>query len=170
MHAGAWEALLRHIPSEIYEKLMVVTGCGTQITVQTILRIDRHFFAFKGRLAGSQDAGRLFFLPYSQIDYLGFQQGVKDAEYEAWFGSLVIPDRDTAEAAQSSTTDAASEAKPAPAETANGADVAAEAASPPSSEVTTVIKSAVLERFRSRGHGSGVRPRVKIPKPPSGQA
>jgi hypothetical protein len=163
MHASAWEALLRHIPGDVHHKLMLVTSSGTEITLQKILRIDRDFFAFKGRLSGTQDAGRLFFLPYTQIDYLGFQQGVKDTEYEEWFGALVIPDSDGEQAAEPAATSPAADA---PAPPLSGAETQP-AAEPPGSKVTPVIKSAVLERFRSRGHGSGVRPRIKVPEPPS---
>jgi hypothetical protein len=161
MNPVAWEALLRHIPNELYERLMVVTASGTEITIQSIMRVDREFFAFKGRLAGTQDAGRLFFLPYAAIDYFGFQQLVKDKEYEQWFGSLVMPDSDQRELPGTASPDAASEA-PA---TEAAAQEAAEAASPSgnSKTVNPVVKSAVLEKFRARSQGSGVKPRVVAP-------
>ena len=39
----------------------------------------------RGRLAGSSDSGRVFFLPYSQIDYAGFQKPLREEEFDALF-------------------------------------------------------------------------------------
>jgi hypothetical protein len=150
MHSSAWAALLRHIPGEVHHHLMVVTTSGTEICLQTILRVDHEFLAFKGRLAGSQDAGRLFFLTYDRIDYLGFQQSVKESEFHEMFDALAVP------------------APPAPAgEPAPAAGPAAQGPSealapPPAGAGPAPIKSVVLERFRARGStpGSGVRPPV----------
>jgi hypothetical protein len=165
MKASAWEALLRHIPSEMHQNLMLVTTSGTEVAIQTILRIDREFMAFKGRLAGSQEAGRLFFIPFTQIDYLGFQKTVKDTEYAQWFGGLIVPN-------------ATAESHPAHKATAAGAGVAevsqrdpqaaANGSENPSTGSKTnnpVIKSAVLERFRSRGKSNPALRQSK-PNPP----
>src|SRR5262249_15010524 len=46
--------------------------------------------ALKGRLAGSQDAGRVFFVPYSHIDYFGYQNPLKESEFHEVFGSLEL--------------------------------------------------------------------------------
>src|SRR3954467_2670779 len=94
MRSSVWAALLRVIPPEQHNILMVVTGSGTEITVQTILRIDDEFLAFKGRLAGSQDAGRLYFIPLKNLDYFGFNRTVKDEEYAEMFGNLQLPPPD----------------------------------------------------------------------------
>src|SRR5277367_6042992 len=91
MHANAWAVLLRHIPAEQHSKLMLVTRSGVEIAVQNILRVDHEFLAFKGRMAGSQDQGRLFFVPYHNIDYINFTYAIKDEEYEAMFSTLDVP-------------------------------------------------------------------------------
>jgi hypothetical protein len=165
MNPAAWEALLRHIPREIHEKLMLVTASGTEITLQNLLRVDREFVVLRGRLAGTQDAGRVFFLPYAAIDYLGSQKGVKDAEYMEWFGSLAVPT-----AAQPETPPAgAAPASAAVAATAPEAGAAQPEPAPPvapsgnSKTVNPVVKSAVLEKFRARSKGSGLRPKVVVP-------
>ena len=91
MQSSVWALLLRQIPAEQHRNLMLVTTGGTEIAIQGILRIDHQFLAIKGRLAGSQDAGRVFFIPYTHIDYLGFQQPVKESEFHEMFGGLNIP-------------------------------------------------------------------------------
>ena len=94
MRSSVWAALLRHIPPEQHNTLSLVTMSGTEITLQNILRIDDEFIAFKGRLAGSQDAGRLYFIPLSNIDYFRFNRAVKDEEYAEIFGNLQLPPPD----------------------------------------------------------------------------
>src|SRR4051794_34404969 len=91
MQANGWIALLKHLPPEQHRSLMVVTRAGREIPVQTLVRIDHEFLAFKGRPAGSQDQGLLFMLPYQNIDYINFQRLVKDEECEELFGTLTMP-------------------------------------------------------------------------------
>ena len=119
----AWERLLRQIPAKEQDGLMLMTNTRTEIAIQSILRLDADFLIIKGRLAGSQDAGRVFFVPYAHIDHLGFYRAVKDTEFDEMFAGLNAP--------------------PVPAIAA--APVLA------NDESKTPIKSAVLERFRLRG-------------------
>ncbi len=119
----AWERLLRQLPAKEQDGLMLMTNTRTEIAVQSILRMDADFLIIKGRLAGSQDAGRVFFIPYAHIDHLGFYRAVKDSEFDEMFAELSAP------------VVPAIAAVPTPA----------------SEESKAPIKSAVLERFRSRG-------------------
>lgn len=154
MQSSVWALLLRQIPPEHHHRLMLVTGSHTEIAIQALLRIDHQFVALKGRLAGSQDAGRVFFIPYNQIDYLGFQAAVKDTEFHEMFGGLNVPA--PAEAAPAPpepprpVPTLAPEPTPTPAAPANGVG-----------RPGTPIKSAVLERFRARSvsaPGTTLRP------------
>jgi hypothetical protein len=147
MQSSVWAALLRHIPAEAHNQLMLVTGSGTEIAIQGILRIDHQFVALKGRLAGSQDAGRVFFIPYNQIDYLGFQQAVKDSEFREMFDDLSLP----ASAQGTSGTEPAGPGEVTPA----GGSAQGRGPAP--------IKSTVLEKFRQR---SVTSPGTAL-KPPS---
>jgi hypothetical protein len=162
MHPGAWAALLRHIPKAVHDQLALVTTGGREITVQSFLRIDHEFVALKGRLAATQDAGRLFLIPYAQIDYLGFQREVKDAEYQEWFGSLVMPQADVgleepiADLVAAATAEVQEPAAPA-------APAAPSVPAGNSRTVAPAVKSVVLERFRARSQVSGIRPRINLP-------
>jgi hypothetical protein len=91
MQDKAWAALFHHIPVKKQDNLMIVTRAATEIAIQSILKIDRQFVALKGRLAGSQDTGRLFFIPFSEIDYLGFSTSVREDEFVEMFGELKVP-------------------------------------------------------------------------------
>jgi len=86
MQNSHWMTLLRRIPVEEHAKLSLVTASGTEITINTILMYEGDFLGFKGRLSGSQDTGRLFFIPYAHIDYIGFTRAVTEEEFRTYFG------------------------------------------------------------------------------------
>jgi len=144
MHSSGWVALLRHVPEEQQNQLMLVTAAGTEIAMQCILRIDHEFMAIKGRLAGSQEAGRVFFIPFSQIDYLGFAGEVKESAFHEMFGDLVVP----------APPQAPGNGSDAPAAFANEegneeARSAGEGPPKPGSGPRPAIRSEVLERYRN---------------------
>jgi hypothetical protein len=171
MHPGAWAALLRHIPKAIHDQLLLVTTGGREITIQTILRIDHELLVLKGRVAATQDAGRLFLVPYAQIDYLGFQRAVKEAEYEEWFGTLVLPRAAVSQEGESAAlmpAEAVEGEVPAAGPKEPTAPAAPQVPAGGSKTVSPAVKSVVLERFRMRGQTSGVRPRVNVPNPTKG--
>jgi hypothetical protein len=150
MHDAAWVKLLRHIPANEHANLLLVTASGREIAIQSLLRIDPQCLALRGRLAGSTDAGRIFFVPYSHIDYFGFQQPLKEAEFHELFGSL-----------DSLPANEPTVAPPAPASTPETAEPAPSASANPLQRSPQAIKSVVLEKFRARSQsnpGSQLRP------------
>ena len=146
MQSSVWAQLLRQFPPEEQKNLSIVTTAGTEIALQLILRLDLEFFVVRGRIAGSTDGGRLFFLPYDHIDYLATQQACGDAEFQAlWNGVNVSPlppsTSSPPPAAPTPIPDTIPTAEDKPAGGSGVRNVAP-------------IKSAVLERFRARG-GAG---------------
>ena len=142
MHNSVWVKLFQHIPESDQAKYMLVTTGGTEIAVQCFLRIDPDMLALRGRLAGSTDAGRVFFIPLAHIDYFGSQQPIKEVEFKELFDKLE-PLGHTP--------------PPAPA----APSVVPELAAPSTSRGQQAIKSTVLERFRSRSvtsPGTQLRP------------
>jgi hypothetical protein len=178
MHSNAWARLLQQIPPQLQEQLMVVTAAGIEIAVNSIVRVDHEFVAFKGRLSGSQDQGRLFFLPFQNIDYVGFYREVKDEQYQEHFGNLQVPPppqlavtaaaqaepppqqelvQPEPEQAPPPEPETVPEPEPELAPQAEAPPVAPSAALPQRGQAA--IKSAILERFRSRsGQGTNLRP------------
>jgi hypothetical protein len=130
---ASWATLLRQIPVDQHDQLMLHTANGTNITIQSLLRIDFEFVIFKGRLTGSQEQGRLFILPYSNIDYFAFTRTVKEEEFAALFANVNIPDPD---------------APPKPAAVEEPRPVLKP------SRQGAPVKSSVLERFRTRNAGA----------------
>jgi hypothetical protein len=152
MHDAAWVKLLRHIPASEHSNLLLVTTGGQEISIQCLLRIDPQYLALRGRLAGSTDAGRVFFVPYSHIDYFGFQQPLKEAEFHEMFGNL-----DSLPPAESQAEPPAPPSAPEPLiEPTPPAS-----ANPTPQRSPSAIKSMVLEKFRARSHtnqGTQLRP------------
>jgi hypothetical protein len=142
MHNSAWMKLLGHIPSHEQAKFMLVTTSGTEIAIQGFLRIDPEVLALRGRLAGSTDGGRVFFVPYDHIDYFGTQQPTKESDFQELFGNLEA----LGQATPPTAPEPAAPEAPAPVNPSR---------SPPA------IKSTVLEKFRSRSitsPGTQLRP------------
>jgi hypothetical protein len=86
MQYGVWLNLFRRLPPEQHNNFMVVTTTGTEIAIQNVMRIEEEWIIVRGRIAGSSDAGRVFYVPYSQIDFAGFQKALKEEEYDAIMG------------------------------------------------------------------------------------
>jgi hypothetical protein len=87
MQAAVWMELLARIPEHQRNLLVVMTTAHVEITVQELLRLDEEYVAIRGRLAGSSDTGRLFFVPYDQIAYLGILKAVSDQEIAEILGT-----------------------------------------------------------------------------------
>jgi len=164
MQNAAWMALWRRLPPDQHDQLMVVTGIGTEIAIQNILRIEEDFVVIRGRLAGSSDTGRVFFVPYNQINYAGFQKAIKEEEFNALFGEnepqVADAPADVPEpgpvALPSGPTTPLPPSKSAASQTGGltASDRPRNANRPP-----LPLKSQLLERLRSRSHqGAGQRP------------
>lgn len=155
MHNAAWVKLLRHIPEKEHSNLMLVTTGGTEIAIQCLLRLDPECMALRGRLAGSTDAGRVFFVPYSHIDYFGFQQPLKEVEFHELFNNLELLGPTAPLIASASSAAASPELAPVP------AAPLAPSPHPTPTRSPLAIKSTVLEKFRSRSitsPGTQLRP------------
>ncbi len=170
MQDKGWATLLSYIPAERHDGLMLVTRGGTEIAVQSIVRVDHQFMALKGRLAGSQDTGRLFFIPYSELDYLGFQKSMREDEFVELFGGLRMPAPDDVSAAPVALVPPVTAVPPDAEAPLAPAVVAPAPALPPAANGlgdpetvpetgapagatgrgTPPIRSTVLERFRGR--------------------
>jgi hypothetical protein len=111
-----------------------------EIAIQSFLLIEKECVAIKGRLAGSQDQGRVFFIPYANIDYFGFAQPVKDVDFAELFGNLTF----APEAPPVVEPVAIVQAEPQPETPVENSGDSATGGSRP------IIRSEVLERFRSR--------------------
>src|SRR6516162_8350144 len=128
MQNSAWVALLRLIPPEQQDNIILTTSNGTDIAVQTVIRAETYYLVLRGRLTGTTDGGGFFFLPYDQIVYLGFLRPWKESEIRAMFGENVIPPASAEEARQAAQAEGAQ--SPEPSEKAPGTPAASPAEAP----------------------------------------
>jgi hypothetical protein len=91
MQSAPWLELLRKLPAEVHQQLVLTTEGGVEFAVQSILLMEGECLVFKGRVSGSQDAGRLFFVPFDHIDYVGFNRTVSEEEFKSWYGAAEPP-------------------------------------------------------------------------------
>lgn len=87
MAGSPWIDLLKRIPPEKHNQLSLVTQSGTEIVIQAIFVMEGDNFVFKGRMSGSQDTGRAFFVPFAQIDYLCTLDPIPEEQLHGWFNS-----------------------------------------------------------------------------------
>lgn len=85
MQNDAWIRLLQRVPEKLLGKVMLVTTCANEISLQRVYRMESDYMVIRGRMAGTTDAGTLMFVPFDQLNYLGFREEIKEAEIEAMF-------------------------------------------------------------------------------------
>jgi hypothetical protein len=134
----AWIAMFRRIPASLHDMLALKLQAG-ELVLQKIVKLDPEFLVVRGRLAGTQDTGRIVMIPWEKIIYLTVQRELKDTEVEAMFGQAL----ETFAAAPVPT---AAAPEPAPAEKPTPA---AEPAAPPKKPSTT-SKSVLVAKLRER--------------------
>ena len=154
MQADLWKALLRSIPEEHLDNLILMTAQGTEVNVQAILRMDEQVVILRGRLAGSNDAGRIFVLPYEHFDHIGFQRPLTDAQLQTIFG--IVPVAAPPKAPQAPAAEPEPQPAPAPAAPAAPAPAPAVVVAPPTPPAAPGLlarlpsKSKIIQRLRQR--------------------
>lgn len=89
MRNEEWVSLFKIFPESEHPKLVVVLSSGTEIAIERLFRLEPTFACIRGRLAGTEDTGRLFFTPYTQMTYLKIDRVVKESEVAKIFGETV---------------------------------------------------------------------------------
>jgi hypothetical protein len=144
MHSSSWITLLRTIPSQQYDNLVVTTSSGVELMMQALIRTEEEYLVLRGRLSGSTDAGRIFFVPYDQINFINFINPVKEAEINAFYERG--PQAADVQATDEADHTAAVEERPAqPAAPAAGAPQ-----QPARLRTPLAGRSAILDRLRAR--------------------
>jgi len=169
MQSSAWISLFRLIPHSHHENLSLTTQNGTEITLQSIIRMEMDYVVLRGRLQGSSDAGRVFFVPYDQINFVAFLKEVKEPVIRAFFGEVQPAPASAAPARVDADTVADSEPEPLPEAMPlafPATPTPPDSPTPPEPVHTGLRpavsgKSAILERLRNKAAASST------PKPPS---
>ena len=150
MQSADWSRLLQRIPASYHDSLMLVTTIGMEITLQAIERIEDAYLVVRGRMGGSTDTGRIFFVPFDQINYLGYMRLARQQDISALLGEGPPPPPEL-------KIEAAPLEETAPDVLPEGAEPGA---APEQSRPAAVLpgKAALLERLRSRARKAAGQP------------
>jgi hypothetical protein len=158
MQPRAWLGLLRRLPPEQHDNLSIVTSVGTEISIQNILRMEDDYLVLRGRMAGTTDTGRIFFVPYDQINYLGSLKELPEVDVLSWFGAGGVP------APAAAAAESVPEASSGSANGTQPAALPAENEKPPgparpqSGRISIPNKQAILDRLRARSQVGTSKP------------
>ena len=87
MLGTSWVNLFRRIPANLHDSLQLTLVNSMEIVVQTILKLEPDFVVLRGRMAGTQDQGRVAIVPYTQLLSVAFTKKMTDPEVVALFGA-----------------------------------------------------------------------------------
>jgi hypothetical protein len=155
MQNSAWIVLLRRIPPDLHNTLAIVTTIGIEINIQTLVRIEDDHVVIRGRLAGTTDTGRAFFVPYDQINYLGIVKEMKEPQVRALYGEAppaeeVEQKTDAVSTESAVAQPSATEAMPVPVPPPEPEATPPAEPPKPAPQLKIPRKSGVLERLRAR--------------------
>jgi len=85
MTNAEWVDLLNLIPESQHSQLVIMLSSGSELGIETILRLDQSYVVFRGRALGSTEEGRVFFVPLSQIVFLNLNRYVREDEIHKLF-------------------------------------------------------------------------------------
>ncbi len=80
--------LIHRLPDQELARVHLVLRAGMNVCIDVVLRLEEHYAVFRGREAGNQDEGRLFFLPFDEIVYAKLERMVRATEVEEWYKDL----------------------------------------------------------------------------------
>ena len=143
--------MFRRIPTDLHDAVSLGLTTGAEIVVQKIVKLDPDFMMIRGRLAGTQDAGRVVLIPYSQLTFVALLRDLKDSEIESVFGKNDVPIVLATPTVKAEPLPAEPAPQPAPAPPAKETTVnePAPAVNPPK-KPAEVSKSMLLAKLRDR--------------------
>jgi hypothetical protein len=85
MQNPSWAELLRRVPAR-YHNILVLMTASAELAIQDLIRMEAEYLVVRGRVSGTTDTGRIFFVPYDQIVYVGLSKPVKEEEIYGMYG------------------------------------------------------------------------------------
>lgn len=86
MHTSGWIELLRLVPPEMHDGLVILMQNALEFNIQQILRLEEQFMVCRGRMVGSTDSGLVLLLPYDQMTCVAHTKSVREEYINSWFG------------------------------------------------------------------------------------
>lgn len=116
MQNQEWIDMFRVIPEEHHNEVVLVLQNGSELAIDTFFRFEPNFIVARGRVAGTTDENRAFFVPYNQMLYYRIERVMKIEELEEFFNTRPSqPANGTANGAAGATIPSTVTPVPAPA-------------------------------------------------------
>jgi hypothetical protein len=144
MLGNAWVGLIQRIPAQYHDNLAVVLSTGAEVVIQSIASLEPEYMVIRGRTAGSTDGGRVFIVPFDQVQYLGFQRVLSEPDLRAIFGGEAPSFAAMPVPVDTPAKDSPPEPTPTP------PAVEPPAAGPAPQKAAPISKSILLARLRAR--------------------
>jgi hypothetical protein len=147
MQGSSWMSLLEKVPAEQLENLLFITNNGTGIAVKGVVRAESEYVVVRGRLLGAaEEGGGFYFIPYDQINFVGFQKQIKDTVILSMFDGKAPPTKLGSTITPAGADAAEITLAPAPGPATNPDSDSAGTPKP----AAAPGKAALLERLRAR--------------------
>lgn len=147
-----WIKLFKQLPSEYHNQLVLVLQNRTEISMESLFRVEPTHLLVRGRLGGTTEGGLLFVVPFDELTTIYINREVKESEVDQLFGPPKTPSRLISPSRQGVKTvvvdppiAAATPPAPPPQPVAPGA-VPAFGRAP---DTTSVARNNLLERLRA---------------------
>ena len=85
MQNQEWIEMFRVLPSEMHNQIVLVLQNGSEVSIDTFFRFEPSFLVARGRVAGTLDEARAFFVPYQQMLYYRIERIMRLEEMEKIF-------------------------------------------------------------------------------------
>lgn len=142
--------VLERIPEFDLTKTVLQLRFNSAITVDVICRKEEDYLVVRGREAGTNDEGRLFFVPYEDVLYVKIDKVYKTADVKRMYGEKVTAEDEYDPFAQpeAAAAPAAAGAKPV--------DATPTPAAMNAHDPATIAKNNLLARIRAARTAAGV--------------
>jgi len=97
--------VLEKIPAVDLAKTVLVLRFGAGITLDAVCRKETDYIVVRGREAGTNDEGRVFFVAYEEVLYIKLDRVMKLTEVRRMYGEKVTEDEDRDPFAQEKPAD-----------------------------------------------------------------
>ena len=77
-----WIEMFQLLPEAEHSKLVIVLQTGAEISVDTLVKFERNFLVLRGRLSGTIEEARAFFVPFDQMLCLRLERMIRLEELQ----------------------------------------------------------------------------------------
>ena len=150
MEPQEWMEIFARFTPEQQNDLVLVLKNGGEINVDLIVRYEMAYMVVRGRVAGTDNEGRMFFVPYEQLTCMLIDKVTKVTEVQILYGEKpTFTERDLA--AESAEEEAE---KLAAAEQLAAAEAAAKLPTAEKSSRSEQMRDKLLDRIRKTRSGN----------------